>query len=434
MKNWILLITFSYFGSINAQKKLDALTTPTSPASTILGMQPSAILQPKSYRALEAAVFSNFNDTDGNGIIPNNFGLEFMPYWANDHGISLEEYLYPKANLDQILRNSSFSLASTQKFLLQDSTVTKSLAFGYRTSLFLGNKKDKKIVQGHIISLSNEQRIGSKILSELESFRQKNTFKTKKEYLTAIREILIDRITEVLQNNSRKDAEEIAQNIYASTDALPFDTNNIDPFFISLLDLIEDKMMGNYDEFKSYIQLRQGLSIDFAYALFLNFPDNNFKNSEIPRQSLWVTPSYKFSDKISFLRATAVLRYEWYNLKYFDNYFPDTKVAENNFDYGIEITSEFKKFSLGFEATGRKSSSVIKACTDTLGNTLYSKNNTSDFQYIGTFSYRLTEQIALTYQIGSSFKPVFSTTGTLISLLSFNFGFGGPNVTDITSK
>jgi hypothetical protein len=79
MKNWILLITFSYFGSINAQKKLDALTTPSSPASTILGMQPSAILQPKSYRALEAAVFSNFNDTDGNGIIPNNFGLEFMP-------------------------------------------------------------------------------------------------------------------------------------------------------------------------------------------------------------------------------------------------------------------------------------------------------------------------------------------------------------------
>lgn len=48
-------------------------------------------------------------------LFPNNLGLEFMPYWANDHGISLEEYLYPKASLDQIYRNSSFSLASTQK-------------------------------------------------------------------------------------------------------------------------------------------------------------------------------------------------------------------------------------------------------------------------------------------------------------------------------
>jgi hypothetical protein len=236
MRNWILLITFLCFGSINAQTKLDALKTPTSPASTILGMQPSAILQPKSYRALEASVFSNFSDTDGNGIIPNNFGLEFMPYWANDHGISLEEYLYPKANLDQIYRNSSFSLASTQKFPLQDSTLTKSLAFGYHTSHFFGNKKDKKIIQDHIHSLNNEQRIGSKILSDLESFRQKNTFKTKKEYLTAIREILIDRIAEVLQNNSRKDAEKITQNIYASTDTLQFDVNNIDPFFISFLE------------------------------------------------------------------------------------------------------------------------------------------------------------------------------------------------------
>lgn len=70
MRNWILSISFLCFGSINAQKKLDALTTPTSPASTILGMQPSAILQPKSYRTLEAAVFSNFSDTNGNGIIP----------------------------------------------------------------------------------------------------------------------------------------------------------------------------------------------------------------------------------------------------------------------------------------------------------------------------------------------------------------------------
>lgn len=71
---------------------------------------------------------------------------------------------------------------------------------------------------------------------------------------------------------------------------------------------------------------------------------------------------------------------------------------------------------------------------DAQGNTLYLKSNTSDFQYIGTFSNRLTEQIALTYQIGSSFKPAFSTTGTLISLVSLNFGFGGPNLTDITSK
>ncbi|KFF18203.1 hypothetical protein [Flavobacterium hydatis] len=434
MKNWIVIITFFYFGTLQAQKKLDILTTPTSPAASVLGMQPSAILQPKSYRALETALFSNFNDENGNSIIPNDFGLEFMPYWANDHGISLEEYLYPKANLDQLLRNSSFSLASTQNFMLQDSTNTRSLAFGYRTSIYFGNKRDKEIIQKHIKTLSDNQRIGSKILAELSELADKFKFKTKREYLTAIRDKLTNRIYEVLDKKSMKEAEEITKNIYDATDSLPFNENDLDSFFIAFSELIENKSMGSYDEFKSYILSRQGLSIDLAYALSLNFPTNDFKNSNIPRQSFWITPSYKFSDKISFLKATGVLRYEWYNKKYFENYFPDTNVYKNNFDYGLALSGQFKKFSLEFEATGRQSSSLLITSTDAAGNILYTKENTSDFQYIGTFSYRLTEQIALTYQIGSSFIPVFNHNGTLISLLSLNFGFGGPNVTDLTSK
>jgi hypothetical protein len=434
MKNWILIVIIFYYGTIQAQKKLDALTTPSSPAAAVLGMQPSTILQPKSYRALETALFSNFGDENENSIIPNDFGLEFMPYWANDHGISLEEYLYPKANLDQIFRNSSFSLASTQNFKLQDSTNTKSLSFGYRTSLYFGNNRDKEIIKKHIETLSRSQRVGSKIISELTMLSATSNFKTKREYLTAIHDKLTNRIYEVLDKKSMKEAEEITKNIYDATDALPFDENNIDSFLISLSELIENKMMGSYEEFKSYIFERQGLSIDLAYALALNFPTNNFDYSEVPRQSLWITPSYKFSDKISFLKTTGVLRYEWYNKKYFENYFPDTKVYKNNFDYGFALLSQFKKFSIEFEATGRQSSSLLATGTDASGNTLYTKENASDFQYIGTFSYRLTEQIALTYQIGNSFKPVFSPNGTLVSLLSFNFGFGGPDITDVTAK
>ncbi|MCV9930576.1 hypothetical protein OIU83_23145 [Flavobacterium sp. LS1R49] len=434
MKKWILISAIFYIGTIHSQKKIDALTTPTSPAASILGMQPSAILQSKSYRALEAALFTNFSNENGNSILPNDFGLEFMPYWANDHGISLEEYLYPKTDLKQILRNSSLSLASTQNFMLQDSTNTKSLAFGYRTSLYFGNSRDKEIIQKHIESLSQNQRVGSKIISELTELADKFKLKTKREYLTAIHDKLTDRIYQVLDKKSMKEAEEITKNIYDATDALPFDENNIDSFLISFSELIENKMMGSYEEFKSYILTRQGLNIDLAYAISLNFPTNEFKYSDVPRQSFWITPSYKFSDKFNFLKATGVLRYEWYNKKYFENYFPDTKVYKNNFDYGLAFLGQFKKFSIALEATARQSHSLLAAGTDSLGNTLYTKENSSDFQYISTFSYRLTEQVALTYQIGSSFKPIFNNNGTLVSLLSLNFGFGGPNVTDITSK
>ncbi|QSW87531.1 hypothetical protein J0383_14695 [Flavobacterium endoglycinae] len=433
-RNILIITTLLFLGTVTAQKKLDALTTPSSPASSLLGMQPSAIIKPKSYRALEAALFTNFRDENGNSIIPNDFGLEFTPYWATDHGITIEEYLYPKLSFDQIIRNSSFSVASTQNFMLQDSTKTKSLAFGYRTSLFFGNTKDKEIITKHINELSINQRVGSKILSKLIEAQNKFNYKTKEEYLSAVHDTLTKRIYEVLGKKSLKDAEEITQKIYDSSENLAFDENDIDAFFTAFTELIESKMAGSYAEFKSYILERQGLNIDFAYALSLNFPTNDFEYSEVPRQSFWINPSYKFSDKINFLKAIGVLRYEWYNKKYFENYFPDAKVYKNNFDYGLALSGEFKKFTIEFEATGRQSSSLSAAGKDNAGNTLYTKETASDFQYIGTFSYRLTEQIALSYQIGSAFKPVFETGGTLVSLLSLNFGFGGPDKTDVTSK
>ena len=44
----IFILTLVYYLS-TAQEKLNKLTVPTSPASSILGIQPQAILAPKSY-------------------------------------------------------------------------------------------------------------------------------------------------------------------------------------------------------------------------------------------------------------------------------------------------------------------------------------------------------------------------------------------------
>jgi len=430
MKKLLLLLTALFATDVFGQEMLNKLTVPNSPASSILGMQPSVVLKPKSFRALEAALYSNFSNEEGGITNPDDFGLEFMPYWAKDHGISLEEYLYPKDILKQIIRNSSFSIASTQNFLLQDSTKTKAIAIGYRTSLFFGDDQDKKEIENHISAVTKNQKIGSKILLELESLDSEK-HQTKDDYLNAVRNTLTNRIYSVLKTKNMKEAEEISEKIYIALEKIPFDKNNLDDFFIAFCEQIEKQIGGSYDEFKEYIKARQGITIDFASAVFLSFPDNNFNFSEVPRYSLWLTPSYNFSNKLDFLKITTSLRYERYYKEYFEKYFPDTKVYDNNFDYGILITGSFKKFTIDFEAVGRKSSSLIASGTDTDDNTLYRKENSNDFQYLGTFSYRITEQIALSYQIGSAFKPVFSTNGSLISLLSLNFGFGGPNKNDV---
>ncbi len=364
-------------------------------------------------------------------MIPNDFGLEFTPYWAVNRGITLEDYLYPKTGFLQLVRNSSFSLASTQKFLLQDSTETKSIAIGYRTSLFFGNAADEKTIKKYIGEVRIKMAINATLLSKLDNVDDNNA--TKDDYIQVIKKELPDMIQKELKTKSKKEVEVLAEKIYDDIDKLDFDLTKKDDFFTAVIDIVTAVVGGNYSQFKTYIINRQGLSVDFAAAIHLNFPTNNFEFSEVPKYSLWFTPSYNFSNQLDFLKASATLRYEQYYKEYFKKYFPDTSTFDNNIDYGISVSGNFKKFAIEFEATGRSSKSLIDAGQDSSGNALFTKESSSDFQYIGTFTYRLTDQIAVSYQFGSGFKPIFEADGgTLISLLSLNLGFGGPDNEDIT--
>lgn len=435
MKKKLIVASIFYCILGFSQEKLNTLTTPTSPAASILGMQPSAQLKPKSYRALETALYSNFTDSNGNSIIPNDFGLEFMPYWAVNRGISLNDYLYPKTGMMQLVRNSSFSIATTQKFILQDSTETKSIALGYRTSLFFGNKEDQTTIEGYLTELEKQLTINNSVGKVLDKYHDTNENASKEDYIAELQRILPDVIYKELKTKSKTEATTIAEKIIEDVDALEFNNEQFDTFLESVLTITRTTIGGNYNKFKSYITARQGLAIDFASAVHVNFPDNNFEFSEVPKFAVWLSPSYNFSKEINFLKASATVRYERYFTSYFEKYFPDSVVFDHNIDYGISVAGEFKKFTIEFEATGRSSKSLIDAGQDTSGNTLYRKENSSDFQYIGTFSYRVTDQIAVSYQLGSAFKPTFNVdSGTLISLLSLNLGFGGPNKNDLKSK
>ena len=318
MKRIILCCMVIVSGKIFGQEMINPLAAPDSPAASILGMQPGTVLKPKSFRALEAALFSNFSNENVEAANPDNFGLEFMPYWAKDHGLSIEEYLYPMNAFTQIARNSPVSLASTQNFLLQDETLTKAIFLGYRTSIFFGNKEDSKVIKKQIELLVTNQQIGAKVLNDLVSLNP-TTHTTKDDYLKDIKSGLTTRIHAILKTKTKKEAIEITDRIMAAADDIPFDANDIDSFFISFGGLVEKKVSVGYDElglgyekFKEYILARQGLSVDLASAIFLSFPDNNFNFSEVPRYSVWLTPSYSFSKKLAFLKINACIRYERY--------------------------------------------------------------------------------------------------------------------------
>ena len=416
---------------LHAQGKLNELSAPTSPASYILGIQPSSVLAPKTAQALETAIYSNFLNGKGETIIPNDFALEFTPYWASNHGLTLKDYLFPADIVnDQLIRNSSLSLASTQKFLLGDSTATNSLSLGYRTTLFYGNSNDKEKIEIFDKGLMDKAKIRNKITVEAETLANNKDIKDTDGFLKAIREKIQDIVLKISRDVglNDKDAQTLIKTIFEKTKTLPkYEEDHIkflDAFNTIIDETVDFKPL--LENFKNYLKQRQGWSIDIAFAALLNFPTNNFSYSISPRRSIWITPTYRFSEDLSFLKVMGVLRLEWYNTDYYKKYFPKSKFYQNNTDYGLAILMDFKNFSLQFEAVGRSNNSEIDAGIDSNGQKLYTKDQSSDFQYIGTFSFHLSDDITLNYSLGNRFKPEINPNNIMISILSLNFGFGTP--------
>jgi len=418
------------------EKKLSAITAPSSPASYMLGSQPASVLAPKSFQALETALFTNFLNNEGKTVLPNDFALEFTPYWATDHGRSLQDYLSSNEFLDQFWQNSSFSVGSSQNFLLEDKTATSALGIGYRTRFFIGGKADKQTVTTYIKTLSVAQRTLSKLIADISPLYPANA--TRDAFLTAACLKIDADLKNLFPTMPADELTALLNQITADAKLLSTYTSDNDKFqtdFNNLLqtDVFKTKTVAKFDlidvadKFEAYIKNRLGFSLDVAYGTFLNLTTNKLDYSIVPKQSVWITPAYNFKNGTNNLQLLGVLRYEWFDQDYYHKYFPSAKSYRNNFDYGLAGVADFEKFAFQLEAVGRYQATEISAGTDASGNQLYRKEKASAFQCVGTFSYRLSKEIAVSYSLGNRFPTITAPDKTLVSLLSLNFGFGGPS-------
>jgi len=420
----ITVYSFCLFG----QDQLNKLKTPSSPAASMLDVQPTVILQPKSFKALETAVFTSMNDSNSS-IIPNNFSLEFTPYWASNHGLSLEDYINPSSSLDQLGRNFSISVASTQSFALGNGGNSEAIAFGVRSKVFYPTKKDLKIGAEAIQAIDKKNELATSIQGSFNYTFANALFTTPKEYLVYLKNVT-DTNLRVIGNLKNENLIDSISNAIISR--LPLlDMDKPDPFLDSLdvviISEIEKVIKGSIlENFKTYLGNRQGFSMDFAASTLLNFPTNNFEFSYAPRMSLWFTPSYNFGGSLEFLQFLTVLRYDLYDLNYYQKYFPTSTTFKNNLNYGFAINTQFRNIAFNIEVVGRSSNTEIPAGLDSEGNELYRRESESDIQYVGSVSYNLRKDLVLSYSLGKKFDPILNPSNTLVSLIALNLGFGGP--------
>ena len=418
------------FSQQDSEEKLQKLVAPTSPASAIAGMQPTTVLAPKSYNALETALFNNFTDGDG-VVIPNDLSIEFTPYWTKSHRLSISDYLYPTMG-QSFIRNSSFSVSSTQGFQLGDSSSSNALGLGWRTSIYFYND-DKDTVDKMRNTIAQTSNAQSLINNAAFGLLENNDSLSKSQFLEQMKPILINQFYKNKIYSSITESEKMVNELYADTASLPR-RDATDSLYNSFIQWIRTGISGElvFKQFKQYLTNREGLSIDIAVATLVNFPTNDFEFSYAPKTAFWLTPTYRFwSDTNHVLKAMLVYRYEWFNLGYYKSYFPNATVYRNNHDFGVSFAAEFKKCSVQFELVGRASETEIPAGTDAEGRQLYVREKDDDLQYMLVLNYRLTDQIVLTYNFGNRFDPVLNPDHTLVSTLSLNFGFGAPKKASI---
>lgn len=436
----LILISLLIFEISKGQEKLSTIAAPTSPASYILGTQPSSVLSPKSFQALEAALYSNFLNNEGKTVLPNDFALEFSPYWASDHGLTLDEYLYPKNMLVQFFRNLSLSAASTQNFVFEDKTASNGVAMGARTTFFFGGETDRLQIIKFQDSLKKAEKSLANIVASSIPFLQNPAITDSKTLIDNLLPSIRKNVESVYGKIPEDEFNAFKKGLISDLTSLPpYNSGNYQDDLYNLLEkhLFKIKAVnkGNaipvFERFKDYIKNRQGFSLDVAYASFLNFPNNKFNYSFAARNAVWLTPAFNFRNGLNFLKVMIVLRKEWLDTDYYAKYFPSSKKYRSNIDYGGALSGEFKKFSVQLEAVGRSKRTEISEGINDSGKKLYSLDTESDFQCVGTFSYRINKQIALSYSLGQGFEPITNPGKTLVSLLSLNLGFGGPTTDNL---
>ena len=425
---WISCLSVFTFAQDDSQEKLQRLTAPASPASAITGMQPTTVLAPKTLNALETALYNNFTDA-GSIVIPKDLAIEFTPYWSTNPHINLSEYLYPTA-WQSFLRNASFSISSSQSFLLGDSTQSNALGFGARTSVYFGGKNDRDTIENYRKRLRSADIFENKFAIIREQALDNPGVKSITDFMDSIDQPLKKVIQGLAFFDSAEEVNQFMEDFCKDTLELPKLTpTNHNEFSNAIAGLFRRHILSDqvYAHFKQYLINRQGFSLDFALASLLNFPTNNFEFSYAPKNALWITPTYRFfANENHVLKVLAVYRYEWYNIDYYKLYFPGSTVYQNNHDYGLSLAAEFKKCSVQAELVGRASNTEIPLGTDADGHKIYTKKRSNDVQYLVVANYRLTDQAVLTFNFGNQFNPVVNPKRTLVSTLSINFGFGSP--------
>ncbi len=380
-----ILIGFTcMFQSIEAQEG-SKLNVPVSPAFSILGFEPSAVMRPTSAKSLATDVLSSF---DKNGKILLNLGLEVAPYWLKSHpNLTRKTYLNP--NPGQAFMQSLSISAGTAK---DSASGANKLGAGFRFKL--SNGKPVAALETAALELSKKDEI-LLVMNNVRSNVEEGD--TKKSIIDEIAAKLKDelKLDELVINSIKLRANELA----AKFGKTPDDINKFLQALITDRDHAEVELKKKISEL---VYDRRGFILEFAGATGYNSDEKKFE-----RLGFWGNASY-FISPDDFFTLTARYMHK-------SN---DTSI--NNMDIGLGFLKKGNTYNISIEGMLRWYRAQIPA---------FNANNQPITKLEKNFTYRLAVQgsyiissaISVNISIGKDFDSPFITTKGVFSILGLNY-------------
>lgn len=355
------LLLIPILGFSQTEINLNDLEMPSSPAFILLDVAPTSIERPTTTKAFSTSVLNSISENNG---IPENFALEFAPYWFFKHKkLNALNYWGVKKTTDGIKRkafsqarfgNISFATVKTSSSIDSIGTLKQfsNMSLGFRTSLIqVRAKKDN-------------------------------------EELIRLNQIHIERIS-AINNDPNLSPDEI-------------------------FDLLENDeiLTPNAEKIKDLLKRKPVFAVDLAGAAAWSFMDNNYNSIDINRLGVWMTVNY--SQSLNKKGKSSLDDY--LNFYLVGRFMQDNNIYNSDgllissyvFDSGGKIEFELDRLSFSYEYLFRQN---------------FSGDNSNTFRSSGLFKYRASNNLLVTGAFGRN----FGEENNLITQIGITWGLNSKN-------
>lgn len=373
------VITWAQPAECDSTMSFDLLLAPPAPGFVLLGIEPASVERPGAVTDLAVTIL---NQTDNLSVLPENFALEFAPYWLfAERGITYEKYANHKNIKSNFLQTLSFSVATAFNSETSPDSPSASIALGIRFSLLRG-KIDSEF-NDYADSLDTLYKELDELNKKFEPEQRRRIKKDETirkledEFLNADAAIQ-PTIKPLIEAQVAQRKAEIKQQVEAE---------------------VREQHAENIESIKgliSRLRLRRiGWKLDVAGGAVADFPQRVFDDGSFSRWGAWLTGGYEWRKWI----ALGVFRF----LGNYDD------SDQSNFDLGGRlIFDNFKKFSLSAEGVYR--------------NLPNSSTDDNQWRLALIFDYAIAKNKSISFTVGRDFEG--KQSGNLISLVNLLLGFG----------